>query len=753
MINSPHKHLRRCLAISAVALAAASLPAQAQSLFGPSGYLLPDYRGTTGSEYSQWENFFSPYLDPNPADVNSAASDPTIAQILASSAFQTSGLNIYTPAEKIGMELSNDVTSTIGSTGELKNLVFQFETLGTGIDLSTVKLNYLDGATMKSISALNVVSEYRVIVGGFGGFAERVALQWNLTGLGIKDYTITFQSVGSSSSFSAAVLDTSTAAYTEAVASARTWDGGGGNDLWSNAANWSNDTVTAEGGNVTLGASAGATLVLDSNRTVGELHLSRPGGLTISPTNGAVLTVNTGLVADGGNSTITAPLFLGGHNVVDVAAGTNLELAGVINGAGVAGFYPATGIYKTGAGSLLLSANNLFTGGVSVDDGRLILAGSNQYTGATSIMQGELVVRADALMGPGNTATPGALGNSTSNVTVGVDPGTFGNLAEAKLVIEGNHTIARNISLTAGTNTKVLAARNTSGAGATFSGTITLSGLAENVIFRAEGSSILNVTGQISSTATGKPITLDGAGTVVYSGVNKTYSNSTIVAAGKLIVASDSGMTGNGDVTVSNGAQMIVHGTLSGTGALAINGGTIGGNGTINRAFTLDAGDILSPGNSPGTLHTVSETWGGGATLKLEINDSDAGAGLGWDNVSITGTLSLTSTSSNKFKLELYSLTALNEAGLIGDFSPTTSRSWQFLTASGGIAGFDASAFEIGLGNFQNSINGSFSVTMSGDGKSLSVQYLAVPEPSSSMLALCGAFVFLNRRRRGASSR
>ena len=93
----------RHLAFALLGLAAGAGPLRAQQLFTTDGYLVPIYRGTSGTEYSRWENFFSPYLDPNAADIVSAASDPAIAQVLAPSAFITSGLNIYTPAEKIGM--------------------------------------------------------------------------------------------------------------------------------------------------------------------------------------------------------------------------------------------------------------------------------------------------------------------------------------------------------------------------------------------------------------------------------------------------------------------------------------------------------------------------------------------------------------------------------------------------------------------------------------------------------------------------
>jgi hypothetical protein len=155
---------------------------------------------------------------------------------------------------------------------------------------------------------------------------------------------------------------------------------------------------------------------------------------------------------------------------------------------------------------------------------------------------------------------------------------------------------------------------------------------------------------------------------------------------------------------------------------------------------------VLSPGASVGTLNTVSETWAGGGRLRLEINDVDAGAGAGWDLINGAGALSLTATSAAKFTLELDTLTLAQTAGLIGDFNAASDYAWRFLTATGGITGFDAGAFAFDVSGFQNTLDGGFSVSQSGN--DLILNYTAVPEPSSALLALAGSALLLNRRRR-----
>lgn len=729
--------LRRLICCSALLATATFSPARAQQLFPD--FLTPDFRGDSGTEFTHWDILLEAYAAPNYGDQEAAASDPTLTQTLTSSAFITSGFNIYSFSAATGYELANDVSATLGSP--LTNLVFQYDTLGSPIDPASIVLHH-SGGTLTLASA-NVISEYRVITGGFGGFTDRTSIQWNLTGLGITEYTITFQSLGSSNSFNAAMLDTSTNAYAEIVPSSRTWDNGASDGKWSSAANWSGNTATTAGGNVTIGATAPAAIQLDGSREVGLLTLTKAGAFSLTPSADAILTINTGIASDGGSGAsqfVSTPIFMGGHNFMDVKAGSTLTLAGVISGAPAIGGYPAAGLYKEGAGTLILTGNNDFAGGVTVDGGVLIASGASSYAGATAVLEGALVLRGHAPSGANGT-----LGNATTNVTIGYDPGTTTGLPAAELMIDGNFTVARSLSLTAGTLSKIIGGRNTTSA--LYSGNLLLATTTDAVFLRAEAAAdVVTFSGQITGGGTTKTLTKDGSGTVIFSGANKTYSNATNVAAGTLQIASGTAVSGSGAMTVASGATLLVHGSLSGTGALAVNGGTVGGSGTISRTFTLDTGDVLSPGASVGTLSTISETWAGGGRLRLEINDVDAGAGLGWDFVSVTGALGLTATSGSKFTLEIDSLTLANTAGAVGDFNAANNYSWKFLSTTAGITGFAANAFAFDTSGFQNSLTGTFSVSQSGN--DLFLNYTAVPEPSSALLGLSGAFLFLNRRRR-----
>ena len=731
--------IRRLICCSALLATASFPPARAQQLFPD--LLTPAFRGDAGTEFTHWDIFFEAYAAPNYGDQAAAASDPTLTQTLTSSAFLTSGFNIYSFAEATGFELANDVSATLGSP--LTNLIFQYDTLGTAIDFDSIQLHH-SGGTL-TLADANVISEYRIITGGFGGFTNHTAIQWNLTGLGITDYTITFQSLASSTSFNAAMLDTSINAYAEIIPSSRTWDNGAGDAKWSSAANWSGNTVTSTGGNVTIGATAPTAIQLDGSREVGLLTLNKAGTFSLIPSGGAILTINTGISADGSSGAsqhVSAPIFMGGHNFMNVKTGTTLTLSGVISGAAAVDGYPAAGLYKEGAGTLILSGNNDFVGGLTVDGGVLVSSGASSYAGATTVLEGSLV-----LQGHAPNAANGTLGNSATNVTVGYDPGTTPGLPAAQVFIDGNFTVGRTLSLSAGALQKIIGGRNTTSA--LYSGNVLLASTTDNAFLRAEAATdMVTFTGQITGGGTTRTLTKDGAGTVIFSGVAKNYASATVVSAGTLQVASGTTVTGNGNMTVASGAALLVHGSLSGSGALAVNGGTIGGSGTISRSFTLDTGDVLSPGASVGTLSTIGETWASGGRLRLEISDVDAGAGLGWDLVNITGALSLTATSGSKFTLEIDSLTLADTPGAIHDWTASSSYSWKFLGASSAVTGFDAGAFAFDVSGFQNTLSGSFSVSRAGN--DLFLNYTAVPEPSSAFLLATGPLLFLNRRRRRA---
>jgi len=707
----------------------------AQQLF-PDLYT-PGFRGDSGTEDTEGDFFAEPFANPNFGDFAAAASDPTLTQVLTPTAFITSGFNIYSFQEATGYEIENDTSGTIGA---VNNVVFQFDTLGTLIDYDTIELAHSGG----TLAPTNIVSETRIITGGFGGFTNRVSLQWDLTGLGVEDYTISFQSPGPHNSFNIGILDASSNAFTEVVPSARTWTGGGGDALWSSAANWGGSETTV-GGNVTFDGGAPSEITLDSDREIGLLTIEKSGAFEIAATGGSQLTINTGIDAlptPAGDHEISADVFLGGHSLIEVADGTMLELSGVVSGDGVVGSFPAVGGYKSGEGTLHLSNDNTFTGALTLAAGELILSGDNEYTGNTTILEGSLVIQGDA---PNGSA--GTLGRASSNVSLGVDSGTASGV---ELVIDGDHTVGRNISISTGSQEKAIVGRNTTATTAVVAGNVLLGSTADNVAFRAEDTDDhLEFQGEISGGGTSRTVTIDGSGTVTFSGSDKTYSNATVVSSGTLVLASGTGLTGDGEMTVASGALLEVDGTLGGSGAFTLEGGsTLSGNGTVDRAFTVGDGATISPGASPGTLSTVAQTWAAGGTYLWEINSAEGteGGDPGWDFLDISGELSLTSTVGDPFTIAITSLTGGNLAGEVGDFDDLSDYSWRIASASGGITGFDPAILDLDTSGFANTFSGDFSLRQTGN--DIFIDFAAIPEPGTFALFGLGLLSLLGRRRR-----
>ena len=750
-------------------LAIATSTLQAEFLFD--SYLTPGFYGNPNTEYSRWNVLFAPNGGQNYPD---AAAPNGIFQSASAAGFsnpgdwsptnplaywhldnptltQTNGGHFIIGPGTAGNIYSFSVPSfyTVADTTPyaLGTVVFQFQSEGTAVAFNTIKLRYDDGSGMQELAPTEFIREYRAGSSAFGGFANRNAVQWNLTGLGITDYEITFNSLGSSMSFQQALLDTAQT-FEAVVPEGRTWIGTGSQN-WSTATNWQQGSTSVTNGNVRFENSAATTIHLDGNRTVAELMIDTAENIIVNGTS--TLTTNTGITATSsatGTTTINTPYELGAYNLMRINEGT-VELNGPVSG--------SYGILKTGDGTLVLGANNSFgtsTAGLGVQGGTLRIEGTNTYGGSTSVLYGTLEVATDAPV-----SSAGAFGNAASTVIVGASSTTFSGITEpAQIVIDGDHTIARNINIEQGTFEKRLGAKNTV-TEAVYSGNIALLGTganATNVKLFADGTDdVVRFTGNVSGGATTRTVSInaDGEeGTVIYSGANKTYASQTVVGGGTLIIANSTSTTGDGAWTVQSGATLQVDGTVGGTGALTLaSGATLTGGGTVNKSLTINSGVFLSPGNSPGTLNTGAQTWAGGGSYLWEINDVNAGIGTdpGWDWVNITGSLTITATALNPFNIDITSLTLANTAGSVHDFADLTSYSWTIATASGGISGFDVNAFNLNTSAFQNAFTGNFSLSTIGN--DLVLNYTAVPEPSAmALLGLGLAALTLLRRRRNS---
>lgn len=241
--------------------------------------------------------------------------------------------------------------------------------------------------------------------------------------------------------------------------------------------------------------------------------------------------------------------------------------------------------------------------------GPVVLNHSNSYSGGTNIgAASRIFVGNDNALGTGTIYTSGTGAGAAGTGTIGAVGGlrTIAN----PLVILGNFGVGSDIFAGAPNNI-------------TFTGDVNLSG---GNAGSADAASIFTVPGGLTATFTNTihdgGISKAGGGKLVLSG-NNTYTGGTSVTAGILQIDNASG---------------------SGTGSNFVNitaGGTLAGIGTITGPTTIDGTSALSPGDSPGTLHTAALALANTSSLLFDLGTAgvvDSGVN---DLVAVNGNLTL----------------------------------------------------------------------------------------------------------------
>ena len=413
------------------------------------------------------------------------------------------------------LNLSNNV-----NVGEAINIS------GTGVSNNGAVRNVSDSNTLSGLITLAANSEIQVDSGST--LTMDVASGNAITGT----YNLTIDSVGTS--LVADPIATSTGTLTKTGAGTLTLSG-----------------VNTYSGSTTINA---GTISIDDDSRLG----TAPGSATAGH-----LTLNGGTLHSSADFTLNANrgVALGSsHGTFNVNSGTVLTVAGVIAG--------SNNLIKLGAGTLLLSGINTYTGLTNIDTGKVQVTGT---LSSSTTVDNEGIFDVDSsntvasVFGSGNvelasgiTLTTGDTNNRTISGSIS-GAGNFTKAGTGRLTLSGTNTYTGDTTISAGTfqTTGTLADTTdvsvSSGAIYDVDATDTIQSLSgSGNIQLATGITLTNgdggndlISGVISGAGN---FTKAGSGTLTLSGTN-TSTGSTTISAGPLQLGNN---TSTGSVNNSN---------------------------------------------------------------------------------------------------------------------------------------------------------------------------------------------------------
>ena len=183
----------------AVALLASSLVHVASA--ATNGFLVPPFRGSAASEAGYWETFTVPVGGAgNSADRVGSTSGAILTQH-DTNAFLTGSGNIYNLNGASAFTLADSTPFTIGT------IVLQTRALGSELDYTSILLTYTNESGQHSLAPVLSAELNRGTQPGLG-ITVSFLWQWDLSGLDVSSYVISFRAAAPSLSFDSLTLDT-----------------------------------------------------------------------------------------------------------------------------------------------------------------------------------------------------------------------------------------------------------------------------------------------------------------------------------------------------------------------------------------------------------------------------------------------------------------------------------------------------------------------------------------------------------------
>lgn len=376
---------------------------------------------------------------------------------------------------------------------------------------------------------------------------------------------------------------------------------------WFTAGNWTGSVVpNGTGATAVLGniITAPRIVTVDATATVGTLTFSSAVAYTVAASNGSTLVLNNNgsgaaLNVTSGSHTISAPLALAEDTTLQLD-GTQLTVSGIISGTGR--------LTKQGAGTLVLTGNNTFSGGLSFTGGTLNInadlnfgAVPDSFTAGSLVFDGMTLQSSSVLLHANRGVTVGA-GGLTVKVT-------------ATMFVNSIITGPGQITVGSGGGQYV------PGGASTYAG---------GTVFEAGSSTVPigNTTGPADAPTSGPfgtgTLTFNGGRMRATSGASVTLANTVIMAADTTFYSSGAGPANDkdliftGSMTLTGGTRTIQVDTAQPTGTTGVwflgaigDGGNnygliktgpsalvLGGANTFTGGVVIRSGTIIAQGNA-----------------------------------------------------------------------------------------------------------------------------------------------------------